>query len=46
MDLVPPATLDIPTTLAEQGNRLYAVNARFTTPPTSTTEYWVTKLEK
>ena len=46
MDLVPPATLDIPTTLAKQGNRLYAVNARFTTPPTPTTEYWVTKLEK
>ena len=38
--------LDIPTTLAEQGNSLYAVNARFTTPPTPTTEYWVTKLEK
>ncbi len=41
-----PAILDIPTTLAKQGNRLYAVNARFSTPPTPTTEYWVTKLAK
>jgi sugar lactone lactonase YvrE len=37
---------DVPTTLAEQGSRLYAVNARFTTPPTSTTDYWVTSFKK
>jgi sugar lactone lactonase YvrE len=36
----------VPTTIAEQGSRLYAVNARFGTPPTPTTEYWVTKLRK
>jgi sugar lactone lactonase YvrE len=37
---------DVPTTLDEQGSRLYAVNARFTTTPTPTTDYWVTKLAK
>ena len=37
---------DVPTTIAEQGSRLYAVNARFSTPPTPTTEYWVTKVTK
>jgi sugar lactone lactonase YvrE len=37
---------DVPTTIAEQGSRLYAVNARFMTPPTPTTDYWVTRLKK
>jgi sugar lactone lactonase YvrE len=37
---------DVPTTVAEHGNRLYAVNARFTTPPTATTEYWVARFSK
>jgi sugar lactone lactonase YvrE len=37
---------DIPTTIAEFGNRLYMVNARFTTPPGPTTAYWVTQLRK
>jgi len=36
----------VPTTIAEQGSRLYAVNARFGTPPTPTTDYWVTRLRK
>ena len=36
----------VPTTIAEQGSRLYAVNARFGTPPTPTTDYWVTKVSK
>jgi sugar lactone lactonase YvrE len=40
------STLDVPTTIAEFGHRLYAVNARFTTPPGPTTEYWLTQLEK
>jgi len=39
-------SFDVPTTIAEFGNRLYAVNARFTTAPTPTTEHWVTKLRK
>ena len=35
-----------PTTIAEFGQRLYAVNARFGTPVTPTTPYWVTQLRK
>jgi hypothetical protein len=38
--------LDIPTTIAEFGNSLYAVNARFSTPPGPTVDYWVTKVPK
>ena len=42
-----PANLDFPTTIAELGNRLYAVNARFDFPsPNASTPYWVTKLSK
>ena len=37
---------DIPTTIADLGSRLYAVNARFSTTPTSATEYWVTQVKK
>jgi sugar lactone lactonase YvrE len=37
---------DVPTTIAEFGKRLYAVNARFTTPPTPNTPYWVAKVDK
>lgn len=33
---------DVPTTAAFFGNRIYLPNARFTTPPTPTTPYWVT----
>jgi sugar lactone lactonase YvrE len=36
----------VPTTIAEHGRRLYAVNARFGTPPTPTTDYWVTQVRK
>jgi sugar lactone lactonase YvrE len=38
--------LDVPTTIAELGHSLYAVNARFTTTPTPATPYWLTKLQK
>ena len=38
--------LDVPTTIDEHGNRLYAVNARFTTPPTPSTPYSVVQLRK
>jgi sugar lactone lactonase YvrE len=31
--------LDVPTTIARKGRFLWAVNARFTTPPTPTTRY-------
>ena len=40
------AGFDVPTTIAAHGSRLYAVNARFSTSPTSTTPYWVTQLKK
>lgn len=38
------AGLDIPTTAAFTAGRLWAVNARFSTPVAPTTEYWITKL--
>jgi hypothetical protein len=37
---------DIPTTVAKRGNLLYLVNARFTTPPTPDTEYWIAPIRK
>ena len=36
------ADFDVPTTVAAFGDRLYLPNARFTTPPTPDTPYWVT----
>jgi sugar lactone lactonase YvrE len=36
----------VPTTIAEHGKSIYAVNARFGVPPTPTTDYWITKVEK
>ena len=36
----------VPTTIAEFGNRLYAVNARFGTTPTPTTDYDVVQVRK
>jgi sugar lactone lactonase YvrE len=35
---------DVPTTIAAHGGFLWAVNARFTTPPTPTTEYDVVRV--
>jgi sugar lactone lactonase YvrE len=35
---------DIPTTVTRFGNALYAVNARFSTPPTPDTEYWIARV--
>ena len=35
---------DIPTTIAEFGNALYAVNARFSTPPTPSTTYSIVRV--
>ena len=37
---------DVPTTIAERGRFLFAVNARFTTPPTPETDYWITRIDK
>ena len=36
----------VPTTIDDFGGRLYAVNARFGTPVTPTTVYWITGLKK
>jgi len=38
--------LDVPTTLARHGVRLYTVNARFTTPPTPSTTYSVVQVRR
>lgn len=43
-DLGPSTSFDVPTTVARFGSHLYLPNARFTTPPTPTTDYWVTKV--
>jgi sugar lactone lactonase YvrE len=43
-NLTSPGNLDFPTTGAFALNKLWVVNARFMTPPTPTTEYWITKL--
>lgn len=37
---------DVPTTIAERGRWLFAVNARFGTTPTPTTDYWITRISK
>jgi sugar lactone lactonase YvrE len=42
-DLTDPS-LDIPSTATVAAGRLWAVNLRFTTPPTPTTPYWITQL--
>jgi sugar lactone lactonase YvrE len=40
------ADFDVPTTIAEHGSRLYAVNARFEPPVRPTPEYWITQVPK
>jgi hypothetical protein len=40
------ADFAVPTTTDDFGNRLYVVNARFGTPVTTTTEYWLTQVPK
>jgi sugar lactone lactonase YvrE len=37
---------DVPTTIDDLGRRLYAVNARFTTPPTPMTPYSIAQFRK
>jgi sugar lactone lactonase YvrE len=44
--LPPTAQLNVPTTIAEHGRRLYAVNARFGVTSPTTAEYWVTQVRK
>lgn len=38
--------LDVPTTVDALGSRLYVVNARFGTPTTPSTAYWLTRLPR
>ena len=40
------AGFDVPTTVARKRGSLYLPNARFTTPPTPETDYWVTRLSR
>jgi outer membrane protein assembly factor BamB len=42
-DITDPG-LDVPSTATVAAGRLWAVNARFNTPPTPTTPYWITQL--
>jgi hypothetical protein len=44
LGVVTSPNLDIPTTAAFSAGRLWAVNARFTTPPTPDTEYDIVRL--
>ena len=37
---------DVPTTIAKKGGFLWAVNARFTTPPTPDTTYNVVRVDR
>jgi sugar lactone lactonase YvrE len=46
VDSITHPAFDVPTTIAEFGNALYAVNARFTTPPGPATEYDIVRFEK
>jgi hypothetical protein len=46
VDLITSPNFDVPTTIDEFGKWLYAVNARFTTPPTPDTTYTVVQVEK
>jgi sugar lactone lactonase YvrE len=43
---LPSDEFDVPTTVARSGNSLYLPNARFSTPPTATTTYWVTRIDR
>ena len=45
-DMINSPLFDVPTTIARFGNALYAVNARFTTPPMPDTEYDVIRVSR
>ena len=46
VDEITSPDFDVPTTVAAFGNTLYLVNARFTTPATPTTPYWITAVRR
>ena len=41
-----PDGVDVPTTLAFGAGRLWVANARFSTPPTPDTTYWITRIPR
>jgi strictosidine synthase-like protein len=43
-EITSPGNLDVPTTATFALRSLWVVNARFSTPPTPTTPYWITRL--
>jgi sugar lactone lactonase YvrE len=43
-EITSPGNLDVASTIAIQGGRLWAVNARFGTPSPETAQYWITQL--
>jgi DNA-binding beta-propeller fold protein YncE len=45
-ELITSGKLDVPTTIAAHGHRLYVVNARFTTPATPQTTYNIVQLPR
>ena len=46
VDIITDSDFDVPTTIAKFGNSLYAVNARFSTPPTPDTTYTVVRVPR
>jgi sugar lactone lactonase YvrE len=46
VDTLTSDDFDVPTTVAALGNSLYLPNARFTTPPTPTTQYSITRIDR
>ena len=46
VDTITNSDFDVPTTIARFGHSLYAVNARFSTPPTPDTEYNVVRVDR
>jgi hypothetical protein len=45
LDTLTSPDFDAPTTIVRSGGDLYLPNARFTTPATPTTAYWVTGID-
>jgi hypothetical protein len=46
VDTITDSDFDVPTTIAKFGSSLYAVNARFSTPPTPDTAYTVVRVSR
>ena len=45
VETITNAEFDVPTTITRIGSAIYAVNARFATPPTPTTPYSIIRVE-